>query len=199
MMSSKSDGATPSFGGIETLRSLGSQALSNALSSVASNTSLAPQVDQLRGHATSIWTSTRPWADMLNAKKIKPATTLIELQERLQANLSHFAPNYIIMFVCLSALGILVHPMSFICVLIIIAMYHLCIMQNAGTFTLGPVSLRPQGKKVAFAVATVIFLWITDAIAILGSWAMFSIILSIVHAGARVSVSEADFESPVPV
>jgi hypothetical protein len=199
MMSSKSERAAAPLPALDALRSLSANVLSSALASLASNASLAPQVDLVRGHATTIWSSARPWGDMLNAKKFVPATSFVELQERLQANLQYFASNYVLIFCGLSALGVLVHPMSFVCVLIIVALYHVCIMQNAGTFNFGPLALKPQAKKVVFAVATVFLLWLTNAVSILGTWAMFSILLSIVHAGARVSVGEADFESPVPV
>lgn len=197
----KSEGSTTGMGGGSTfdmLRSIGSAALLNAMSA-ARSTPVGPQMDSVRDQATSIWSSARPWSEFLNTKKIVPASNASEIQQRLLDNLQYFSSNYILIFVALSAMGVLVHPMSFVCVLVLLGLYVYMFLQHPASVTIGPVVLPPQPKRIAFGIASVLCLYITDAVTILGSWALFSIIISIVHAGARVSVQEPDFETAVEV
>lgn len=75
-------------------------------------------------------------------------------------------------------------------------MYVVLFMQGGGSFKLGPVVLNQQAKIVVFVILAAGLLYLTNAIAILGSWAAFSVILSMAHAGARISAKEPDFETP---
>lgn len=202
----KMEGSTSSVGvgggsiaGLDALRSFGSAALSQLTSSVSTNASMSPQIESMREHATSIWAAARPWTEFCNTKKFIPASNLGEVQQRLLDNLQYFSANYILIFVGLSALGVLVHPMSFVCVLAVLAVYIYAFLQHPGSLKLGPIVLHLQAKRISFALFTFIVLYLTNAVAILGSWALFSIILSIVHAGARISVKEPDFETAVDV
>lgn len=195
-------GGAPSAGGlsaVDSLRSLGAAALSGALASLGSRgaSAAAPQMEDLKTHATSIWAAARPWADFFNTKKFVPAQALDEVRTRLVDNLHFFSSNYVIIFCALSALGVIVHPMSVVCVVLCLACYAYLFLQNPGAVRIGPVQLTVQTKKVFFGVFTAAFLYITSALSILGTWAFFSAAISIVHAAARVSVKEPDFESEV--
>lgn len=202
----KSDtGSTSSIGGgsvagLESLRALGSAALSSVLSAASNGGGGAesvPQMDTLRTHASSVWTRARSWSDFFSAKKFTPAQGADELRQRLVDNLQYFASNYVILFVALSALGVIVHPMSFVCVLAVLAMYVYKFLHNPGAVRIGPVALSVQAKRVMFAVVTALIMYVTSALNILGTWAFFSGAIALVHAGARVSVKEPDFTSEV--
>jgi PRA1 family protein 1 len=184
---------------LEAVRAFGSTLLHSAISSISSSQSVAPQVESVRAHATSVWASARPWTEFFHSKKFIPATSLGEVQQRLLDNLQHFSSNYILIFIGLSTLGVVVHPMSFVCLLACVGLYVFMFLQNPGSVRIGPLSLTVQTKRFAFGAAAFFILYLTNAVAILGSWALFSVILSLVHAGARVSVKEPDFESAVEV
>jgi hypothetical protein len=95
----KAEGSTSSINagtiaGIDSLRALGSSALSSVLSSMASGGAAAPQIDSLRTHASTVWSSARSWGDFFDAKKFTPAQGLDDVRQRLLDNLQHFAYNY---------------------------------------------------------------------------------------------------------
>lgn len=93
--------------------------------------------------------------------------------------------------------SVLVHPLSFLCVIMLVGLYVYMFLQNQDTLKLGPVKLAQNAKKVLFAVIAFCLLYLTNAIGIIGSWALFGIFLSLIHAGCRVSAKEPDFDSPV--
>lgn len=183
--------ATP----LDSLRSIGSAALATALTSLS--TPSASDAADLKSHATSLWSSARPWADFFSSKKFVQPTGLDDLRARLVDNLAHFAANYVIIFCALSALGVIVHPLSVVCVGLCLGAYVFLFLHNPGSVRLGPVVLDARMKKAVFGVIAALFLWATAALSILGTWAFFSAGISVVHAGARVSVKEPDFESEV--
>lgn len=197
-------GSTSSLGrgnaALESLRAFGSAALATVLSASSGGGAGAgggPELETLRTHATGVWASARSWSDFFNGKKFTPAEGLDELRVRLVDNLQYFTSNYVIVFVALSALGVIVHPMSFVCVLSVLALYVYMFMHNPGPLRVGPLVLSQQAKRVAFGSITALFLYVTNALSILGTWAFFSGAIALVHAGARVSVKEPDFTSDV--
>lgn len=191
-----STASTSSVAGLESLRAIGSSALASAISSVGGGGSAsAPQIDSLRQQASAVWSSARSWNEFCNTKKFTPAANLDEVRQRIMENGPYFAANYVIIFVAFSALGILVHPMSFVCVLIVLGLYFWMFMATSGPVRMGPINLSVQGKRIAFGVSTVFFLWLTNAFVILSSWFFFSLGVAVVHAGGRISVNEADFDS----
>lgn len=158
---------------------------------------LAPQTEAARVHVSALWTSAKPWSEFFNGKKFVPPASPSELQERLMDNLTYFSPNYLLCFLVLSTASVLIHPLSFLCVLLLVALYVFMFLQNQDTLKVGPVQLSPSAKKAAFAAIAFALLYLTNAIGIIGSWALFGIFLSLIHAGCRVSAKEPDFESPV--
>lgn len=197
-------GSTSSLGrgaALDSLRALGGAALASVLSASGGGGAAAgggaPELETLRTHATGVWASARSWADFFNGKKFTPAAGVDELRTRLVDNLQFFASNYVIVFVALSALGVIVHPMSFVCVLAVLALYVYMFLQNPGVLRAGPLVLSQQAKRVAFGSVTALFLYLTNALNILGTWAFFSCAIALVHAGARISVKEPDFTSDV--
>lgn len=191
--SGKGSSVASAMASLASLSSLTS--VSSALSS--SVPGLAPHTENARLQVSALWTSAKPWGEFFNSKKFTPPANPAELQERLLDNLQHFSANYVLCFLIVSAASVLVHPLSFVCVVLLALLYVFLFLQNAGPVAVGPVTLSPIAKKVAFAVIAVILLYLTNAVAILGSWALFGIILSLAHAAARVSVKEPDFDSPV--
>lgn len=111
-------------------------------------------------------------------------------------NLPYFFPNYLLIFAGLAALGVLVHPLSFVALALLLAGYVALFLQRPGPLRLGPLVLKENVKVAAYAGVALVLLYVTDAVGILGSWAAFSMVLSLAHAGARVSVKEPDFETP---
>lgn len=179
--------------------SLGSMETVTALSSVL-NTSvpgLTPHTDAARNHFSALWRSAQPWTEFFNRKKFVPPTSATELRERLVDNLTHFSANYLICFFAVSIASVLVHPLSFLCVCLLLVLYVIFFLQNPEQLKVGPLSIPANAKIVVFGAITALLLYLTNAVAILGSWALFSIILSLLHAGGRVSAKEPDFESPV--
>ena len=172
--------------------------LESVASSVTSSVpGLSPHTDAARTQVSALWGSAKPWAEFFDRRKFVPPANATELRERLMDNLTHFSANYLISFLVVSVLSVLVHPLSFVCVVLITGLYIVLFLQNQDDARLGPVAIPTKMKKPLFAVTSVVLLYLTNAVGIVGSWALFSIILSLLHAGGRVSVKEPDFESPV--
>lgn len=189
--------SAPAGGGAAAFaRSLASLAsISSALSS--SVPALAAPTENAKVQVSALWTSAKPWGEFFNGKKFVPPAALSELQERLMDNLTYFSPNYLLCFLVLSMTSVLIHPLSFLCVIVLAGLYVYMFLQNHETLKLGPVKLSQNAKKVLFAVIAFCLLYLTNAIGIIGSWALFGIFLAILHAGCRVSAKEPDFDSPV--
>lgn len=189
--------APPSGGGAAAFaRSLASLAtFSTTLSK--SVPALATPTENAKVHVSALWTSAKPWGEFFNGKKFVPPASPSELQERLMDNLTYFSPNYLLCFLVLSMASVLVHPLSFLCVVLLAALYVFMFLQSRDALKVGPVVLTSNAKKVVFAVVAFCLLYLTNAIGILGSWALFGMFLSLIHAGCRVSAKEPDFDSPV--
>lgn len=181
------------LGSLASISSLTS--FSTALSS--SVPALAPQTENARLQVSALWTSAKPWSEFFNGKKFSPPSSASELQERLMDNLTYFSSNYILCFLVLSMASVLIHPLSFLCIVLLAGLYIYMFLQNQDVVTIGPLRLSSNMKKVVFAILSFILLYLTNAIGIIGSWALFGVIVSIIHAACRVSAKEPDFESPV--
>lgn len=172
--------------------------VSNVTSALSSSVpALSPHSEAARLHVSSLWTSAKPWTEFFSGKKFVPPTSPSELQERLVDNLTYFSPNYLLCFLALSTMSVLIHPLSFLCVLLLVGLYVFMFLQNPDTLSVGPVKLSAKPKIAAFALIAFILLYLTNAIGIIGSWALFGVFLSLIHAGCRVSAKEPDFDSPV--
>lgn len=112
-------------------------------------------------------------------------------------NLTYFSPNYVLCFLVVSMASVLVHPLSFLCVAVLAAVYVVAFLQHPEAMQVGPVKVSKNVKTALFAVVAFGLLYVTNAIGIIGSWALFGIFLSLLHAACRVSAKEPDFESPV--
>lgn len=190
----KSASAPPGLGGIA--KSLAALApFANAFAS--SVPALTTPTENAKVHISALWTSTKPWNEFFNTKKFVPPSSPRELQERLLDNLTYFSPNYILCFIILSTASVLVHPLSFLCVVAIAGMYIYMFLQNQDSLKVGPVKMSKNVKTGVFGGISFILLYLTNAIGIIVSWALFGIFLSLLHAGCRVSAKEPDFDSPV--
>lgn len=158
---------------------------------------LSTPTDNVRLQASALWTSAKPWAEFFDGKKLVPPASARELQERLVDNLTYFSPNYVLCFLAVSMASVLVHPLSFLCVLVLAAVYVVAFLQQPDAVRVGPVELSKAAKTALFGVLAFVLLYLTNAIGIIGSWALFGIFLSLLHAACRVSAKEPDFESPV--
>lgn len=170
-------------------------ALSTALTRAAP--ALGPSADAARTHVAAAWGAARPWGEFFDRRKFQPPASAAELRERLMDNLQHFAPNYVVCFLAVSAASVLVHPLSFLALLAVGALYVWFFLSNPDAARIGPISLPAKAKLPVFAFFALFVLYMTNAINALGSWALFAVLLSFAHAGARVSAKEPDFESPV--
>lgn len=173
--------------------------LSSAATSLSKSvpSSLTPQAENARSQATALWRSAKPWVDFLDTKKMNAPSSTSELRERLTDNLTHFSSNYVLCFLVIAVLSVLIHPLSFLCVVMLAILYVFMFLQNTDSVQIGPIRLSGNFKLAAFALVSVVSLYLTNAIGVIGSWAVFSIILSFLHAGCRASAKEPDFDSPV--
>lgn len=172
--------------------------VSNVTSVISSSVpSLAPHSEAARLHVSTLWTSAKPWAEFFNGKKFVPPASPSELQERLMDNLTYFSPNYLLCFLVLSTTSVLIHPLSFLCVVLLVGLYVFMFLQHPDTLKVGPLQLSANPKMAMFAIIAFSLLYLTNAIGIIGSWALFGVFLSLLHAGCRVSAKEPDFDSPV--
>lgn len=171
----------------------------NALSATLTRAapSLAPTAEAARTHLTAAWGAARPWGEFFDRRKFVPPTGGGELRERLVDNLQYFTANYIVCFLMVSALSVLVHPFSFLAVLFVGGVYFWLFVTNTEGARLGPLAIPKGAKLPLFGVFALAILYLTNAVAALGSWALFAVLCSFAHAGARVSAKEPDFESPV--
>lgn len=158
---------------------------------------LSPHTDVAASQFSSVWSATRPWGEFFNKRKFSPPSNASDLRERLVDNLTHFSSNYVLCFLIVSAASILVHPLSFLAVLVVAAAYVWLFLSNPDAVRLGPLLVPSKAKLPVFAVFAAAALYLSNAVATLGSWALFGVLLSFAHAGARVSAKEPDFESPV--
>lgn len=181
------------------LRSVTSIASISKVSSTLTSSvpALGPHTENAKLHVSALWTSAKPWSEFFNSKKFVTPANVTELQERLVDNLTHFSSNYLLCFLILSTASVLVHPLSFLCIVILAALYVYMFLQHHDVLKLGPVLLNANAKKATFALIALSLLYVTNAIRIIGSWALFAIILSLIHAACRVSAKEPDFDSPV--
>lgn len=159
--------------------------------------SLAPHTETARVQISALWSSAKPWGEFFNGKKFVPPGSASELQERLMDNLSYFSANYVVCFLVLSAASVLIHPMSFVCIVLLVALYVYMFLQHTDAIALGAVTLSVKAKKGVFATTGLALVYATNAVGIIGSWALFAVFVSLIHAGCRVSVKEPDFDSPV--
>ena len=164
---------------------------SNPLSNLFSTT----EAETARLQLATLWTSAKPWTQFFNTKKFIPPTSS-ELRQRLVENIPYFFPNYVLIFIALSMIGVLVHPLSFVALFFIIIGYVYMFLQHPKSLKVGPVVLSESIKVVVFGVLCAGMLYLTNAIAIVGSWAAFSVVVSLAHAGARVSAEDPDFDTP---
>lgn len=81
--------------------------------------------------------------------------------------------------------------------LLLAALYVFLFLQNAEFVSIGPLRLAANGRLALFAVVSFVLLYATNAIGIIGSWALFGVIVSLIHAACRTSAKEPDFDSPV--
>lgn len=193
----KSASAPPNSGGTPAIaRSLALLApLVKSLT--ASVPALATPTENARLQVSTLWTSAKPWGEFFNTKKFVPPSSRSELQERLMDNLTYFSPNYVLCFLILAMASVLVHPLSFLCVLVLAVLYVVMFLQHPEAIKVGPVRMPKNVKIGVFAVVAFVLLYFTNAIGIIGSWALFGMLLSVLHASCRVSAKEPDFESPV--
>lgn len=123
-----------------------------------------------------------------------------EVQQRLSDNLTYFASNYALCFLTLSCVGVLVHPVAFVCIVALFALYAALFMQHQQQLRwLGPLRgpNRHNVRVATFGITAFVALYVTDAVGIIGSWMVLAGVMSVVHAACRVSAKEPDFESPV--
>lgn len=154
----------------------------------------------MRVQAWSVWRSAKPWAEFGNTAKMNVPVSASEVQQRLSDNLTYFASNYALCFIALSCVGVLVHPVAFICIVGLAALYVALFMQQGmGVGMIAPLRgpHRHNARVVTFAGVTFATLYVTDAVGIIGSWMVLAGVMSVVHAACRVSAKEPDFESPV--
>jgi len=158
---------------------------------------LGPSAEAARTHLMSAMGSARPWGEFLDRRKFVPPSSAGELRERLVDNLTYYSANYVLCFLVVSTLSILIHPVSFLAVLLVAALYIWLFLTNAENVQLGPLALPKHAKVPAFSILAALVLYISNAVSALGSWALFAVLFSFAHAGARISAKEPDFESPV--
>lgn len=182
---------------LDLLRTLSSSlpALSSALTSSAP--SLGAQAESAKLQASSVWQSAKPWGEFFDTKKMSLPETRNEFQDRISDNLLYFTNNYLICFTILCCGSILIHPLSLVCIVVLVGLYVYMFVQNPGVVKVGSLQLKSNGKLAVFAMVAFVVLYVTNAVGIIGSWALFGVIVSILHAACRKSVKEPDFESPV--
>lgn len=196
----KNEGSNTSksmLSGLDLLRTLSSSlpALSSTLTKSAP--SLGAQAENAKLQASSVWRSAKPWGEFFDTKKMGVPETRNEFQERVSDNLVYFSNNYLVCFTILCCGSILIHPLSLVCIVILVGLYVYMFVHNPGVVQVGPLQLKSNGKLGLFGVVAFAVLYVTNAIGIIGSWALFGVIVSILHAACRKSVKEPDFESPV--
>lgn len=159
------------------------------------------ETTEAKNQILGLWTSCKPWKEFMDGKRMRTPTSGTEVQERLVDNLSYFSNNYIICFILLSSISILIHPMSFLCILLLLMLYVFLFLNQADSNEISLAGLRVKGghkvKVGLYAVIAFVLLYLSDAVGVIGSWTLFGVLLSFVHAAFRISVKEPDFECPV--
>lgn len=158
---------------------------------------LGPSAETARAHLMGAMGSARPWGEFLDRRKFIPPSNAGELRERLVDNLTYYSANYVLCFLLVSTLSILIHPLSFLAVVLVGALYIWLFLTNAEHVQLGPSNVPAKAKLPVFSLLAAFILYMSNAVAALGSWALFAVLFSFAHAGARISAKEPDFESPV--
>lgn len=142
----------------------------------------------------TVWQRSRPWSEFANTAQMnKPH--FAELFDRIKENAEHYAFNYLVVLLCLSALTILTSPLAFLGGLFIVFAYFYLYFLNPDPISVAGMTVDNNVKAVVILFFSLIVLWLTGAGATFTTLVVVVAIISVTHAAIRRPPGEADFET----
>lgn len=180
--------------------SLPADASAGATSAVAAVTALgrvaafAPSMDGVKEKLGDVWTRSRPWSEFANTSQMgRPE--LGDVAERVRENAEHYAFNYLVILVVMSALTILTSPLAFLGGMFIVAAYSYLYFLNPEPLVIAGITFDNNVKAAAITLFSLVVLWLTGAGATFSGLVFFVALVAVTHAALRKPPGEADFET----
>lgn len=167
---------------------------SAVLSHMSRLATLVPSLDSLRDRMGTVWARSRPWSEFANTSQMnKPHFS--ELFDRVRENGEHYAFNYLVVLLCLSALTVLTSPLAFLGGLFIALAYCYLYFLNPEPLVVAGITLDNNVKAAVIMVFSLVMLWLTGAGATFTTLVVVVAVISLTHAAIRRPPGEADFET----
>lgn len=156
--------------------------------------STLPTADVIRSKLGEVWERSRSWSDFFNTSQMnRPAPS--EVMERVKENLEHYAFNYLVILLVLSAFTILTSPFTFLGGLFVAAAYAYLFLLNPEPLKIAGMDVGNNAKAGIVMFVAIATLWLTGAGAAFTSLIVVVAFIAIGHAAARKPPGEADFET----
>eukprot|EP00179_Madagascaria_erythrocladioides_P010316 CAMPEP_0198308474 /NCGR_PEP_ID=MMETSP1450-20131203/1114_1 /TAXON_ID=753684 ORGANISM="Madagascaria erythrocladiodes, Strain CCMP3234" /NCGR_SAMPLE_ID=MMETSP1450 /ASSEMBLY_ACC=CAM_ASM_001115 /LENGTH=210 /DNA_ID=CAMNT_0044011145 /DNA_START=102 /DNA_END=734 /DNA_ORIENTATION=- len=156
--------------------------------------SLLPSSESARSALAAAWERSRPWSEFANtAQMATPAAA--DVKDRVVENAKYYSFNYLFIVVVVTALNVLLHPLSFLGVIIILALYMYLFVANPEPLALGGLELDHRAKTAALAIFALLTLWLTGAGAAFVSLLFMLAALAGIHMAFRKAPNEVDFDT----
>ncbi len=153
-----------------------------------------PTVDVVKSKLGEVWDRSRSWSDFFNTAQMnRPAPS--EVMERVKENLEHYAFNYLVILLVLSAFTVLTSPFTFLGGLFVAAAYAYLFLLNPEPLKIAGMDVGNNAKAGIVMFVAVATLWLTGAGAAFTSLIVVVGVIAIGHAAARKPPGEADFET----
>lgn len=153
-----------------------------------------PTVETVKNKLGDVWGRARSWSDFFNTAQMnKPAPA--EMMERIKENLEHYAFNYLVILLVLSAFTILTSPFTFLGGLFVAAAYAYLFLLNPEPIMIAGLPVDNNAKAAIITFASLAVLWLTGAGAAFTSLIVVVGIIALGHAAVRKPPGEADFET----
>lgn len=156
--------------------------------------SMVPSMETLKGRVGDIWNRSRPWSEFANTSQMnKPEFT--DVLERIKENAEHYAFNYLVILLLMSALTILTSPLAFLGGMFIVAAYFYLYFLNPEPIVLLGITFDNNVKAAFIMLFSLVVLWLTGAGATFTGLVVVVGLVSLTHAALRKPPGEADFET----
>ncbi|CAM9269278.1 unnamed protein product, partial [Ectocarpus fasciculatus] len=132
----------------------------------------------------------RPWAEFFGPVE-QPKWTQAEVKKRVNANLSFFATNYLMIWATIAAVYILRSPGLLLTLLASLCMFLYVFMSRRKKLVLLDVTLGTREKTIAAAVASMLLLSVTGYIFSLQFSGILGCAVCLLHATFRPPVARA--------
>eukprot|EP00183_Erythrolobus_madagascarensis_P001327 CAMPEP_0185851086 /NCGR_PEP_ID=MMETSP1354-20130828/5587_1 /TAXON_ID=708628 /ORGANISM="Erythrolobus madagascarensis, Strain CCMP3276" /LENGTH=277 /DNA_ID=CAMNT_0028551891 /DNA_START=56 /DNA_END=889 /DNA_ORIENTATION=+ len=153
--------------------------------------------ENMKELVTNSWSKSAEWPDFLNPARVQ-RPQMRSIMARMQANISMFFHNYVLLTLVITALGAILHPLAFITFFSIFFVYAVLFLyhENSG-IQIGRLYIHEHGKSMVLLMFALCALGLTNSgpvMLILVGIALCSIVL---HSSCMISKEELDSSADV--